>query len=121
MAFLDVSTGEFLAAEGVELKIICSPSEHYSEIEKFEGIKVSPLSISREINPLNDLISLIKLWILFVKEKPIIVHSQTPKASIISAVASLLAVCEFLVSGIASSLDLEGLLNEKPTLPLSLL
>lgn len=50
-------------------------------------IRVIPLKISRKINLLNDLLSLIKLSWIFIKERPASVHSITPKAGLLSNLA----------------------------------
>lgn len=67
-----------VSSEGKELK----------EVKEKEGIKTIPLNMSREITPLKDFISLIKMIILLLKEKPDIVHTHTPKAGIIGMLAS---------------------------------
>lgn len=67
-----------VASEGKELK----------EVEDKEGIKTVSLNMSREITPAKDLLSLIKMTILFLKESPDIVHTHTPKAGIVGMLAS---------------------------------
>ncbi len=52
-----------------------------------EGVKIKPISFRRKISLIYDLISLIKLCIYFIKEKPKIIHSITPKAGLISMLA----------------------------------
>jgi UDP-N-acetylglucosamine:LPS N-acetylglucosamine transferase len=47
--------------------------------------------MQRQISPFQDLISLIKLYSYFRKEKPDIVHSITPKAGLLSMMASRFA------------------------------
>jgi glycosyltransferase involved in cell wall biosynthesis len=44
--------------------------------------------MSRKITPFKDLISLVKMILLILKEKPDIVHTHTPKAGIIGMLAS---------------------------------
>ncbi|MDO4230346.1 MAG: glycosyltransferase [Capnocytophaga sp.] len=43
--------------------------------------------MKRNISPLNDLISLFNLIILFIKERPNIIHCNTPKVSLIGLLA----------------------------------
>jgi len=57
-----------------------------------ERIKVIPLNFDRKINIFNDLISLLKLTYIFFKEKPNAVHSITPKAGLITILASCLTI-----------------------------
>lgn len=61
------------------------------EVEDREGIRVYPIDIKRNISVLHDLISLIKLYVYFKKEKPQIVHSITPKAGLLSMIAAYFA------------------------------
>lgn len=56
-----------------------------------EGIKTIPLRIERKISPVQDLRSLYKLYRLFRKEKPFMVHSITPKAGLLSMLAAYFA------------------------------
>lgn len=69
-----------------------SGNNHFLEnVQEREGVRVAPLSMERKIAPWSDLQSLIKLYRLFKKEKPQIVHSITPKAGLLSMVAARLA------------------------------
>jgi glycosyltransferase involved in cell wall biosynthesis len=60
-------------------------------VENREGVKTQNITMQRQIAPLKDIISLIKLYFLFIKEKPQIVHSITPKAGLLSMIAAYLA------------------------------
>jgi len=67
---------------------VSSKGKELSDVEKDEGIRTIELNMSREITPLKDLISLIKMMVLLLKEKPDIVHTHTPKAGIVGMVAA---------------------------------
>jgi len=67
-----------VSAEGKELK----------EVKEKEGIKTIPLNMSREITPFKDIVSLVKMIVLLLKERPDIVHTHTPKAGIVGMLAS---------------------------------
>jgi len=73
--------------------VIAVSGEDYHLLQVIEREKVTTVSISikREISPVQDLISLVKLYKLFKKEKPLIVHSITPKAGLLSMVAAYFA------------------------------
>lgn len=60
-------------------------------VQERENVAIRPVAMSRKISILNDLISLIKLYILFKKERPMIVHSITPKAGLLSMLAGKFA------------------------------
>ena len=74
-----------------DLVAVSGEGEDLEEVKKREGVKVYPIEIQRQISPFKDLISLIKLYNYFRKEKPEIIHSITPKAGLLSMVAGKLA------------------------------
>lgn len=61
------------------------------KVRKQEGVKTIPVEMCRQIAPLKDLKSLCKLYLVFKKEKPFIVHSITPKAGLLTMIAAKLA------------------------------
>lgn len=65
--------------------------KHFNDCAKREGIRMIPLEMERSISPLKDIISLWKLYKLFRKEKPQIVHTHTPKAGLLGMMAAKLA------------------------------
>ncbi|MGV0920646.1 glycosyltransferase family 4 protein [Empedobacter falsenii] len=70
---------------------ISSNGEELKEVNIREGIVTKDIEMERGINPFKDLISLFKLYYQFRKEKPIIVHSITPKAGLLSMLAGKMA------------------------------
>ncbi len=60
-------------------------------VKETEGVRTFALEMQRQISPVNDFISLLKLYLLFKREKPHIVHSITPKAGLLSMLAAKLA------------------------------
>jgi len=71
-----------------EVVAVSSKGKELSDVEKDEGTRTVKLNMSREITPVKDLISLIKMIFLLLQEKPDIVHTHTPKAGIVGMVAS---------------------------------
>ena len=71
-----------------EVVAISSEGKELDEVKKDEGIRTIELNMSREITPMRDLVSLVKMIFIFLKEKPDIVHTHTPKAGIIGMIAS---------------------------------
>jgi len=68
---------------------VASPDkEIHKKISEREGIRTIELEIERKISLLKDFKSLIKLYILFRRERPYIVHSLTPKAGLLSMMAA---------------------------------
>lgn len=67
---------------------VSSPGEKLEVIEKREGVRTIAIPMERHISLIKDFISLIRLIVLFAKEKPDMVHSITPKAGLLSMLAA---------------------------------
>lgn len=66
---------------------ISSNGTDLDEVQKRENIRVLALDMQRNISPFNDLVALIKMYRVFKKEKPLLVHSITPKAGLLTMLA----------------------------------
>lgn len=62
-----------------------------SEVALREEVTTHPIQMQRNISPFKDLKSLWQLYWLFKKEKPLIVHSITPKAGLLTMMAGYFA------------------------------
>lgn len=72
--------------------IVVSGEDNYlSNVRIREKVKTIPVELKRQISPIKDFVSLIKLYKVFKKEKPLIVHSITPKAGLLSMTAAYFA------------------------------
>lgn len=82
----------FLAqlSEEYDVVAISSAGNALKEIEERENIRTIPVRMERRISIFRDFISLITLVKLFMKEKPDLIHSMTPKAGLLSMVAGFL-------------------------------
>jgi glycosyltransferase involved in cell wall biosynthesis len=80
-----------LSAKGIDIHLVSSEGKYWAVVESEVAVKKSIISISREISPINDLISIYKLYQFYKKERFDIVHSSTPKAGLVSAIAAFLA------------------------------
>lgn len=65
-----------------------SSGEGLDEILKEQGVRGYRVGMTRKITPLHDLISLFRLIRIFIKEKPDIVHTHTPKAGTLGMIAA---------------------------------
>ncbi len=74
-----------------EVKGVASDDPTLYDLAEQEEITVIPVNINRKITPLQDLKTLFRLYRVFKKEKPFIVHSITPKAGLLSMMAAYLA------------------------------
>lgn len=70
---------------------VSSEGGELSLVQTREKIEVKAISIERKISVFKDVRSLWKLYRYFKREKPFIVHSITPKAGLLSMIASRLA------------------------------
>lgn len=66
-------------------------NEKLEEVKNREGVKIIDVSMERRISPLKDVISLVRLVKVFKQEKPLIVHSITPKAGLLTMLAGKIA------------------------------
>ncbi len=65
--------------------------KHFLECGTREGIRMRAIEMARTIDPFRDIVSLWKLFVLFRKERPAIVHTHTPKAGLLGMVAAWLS------------------------------
>ena len=73
---------------------ITAVSSEENQLKKFEQkFKTNTfyLPLTRKITPFQDLYCIFRLYCFLRKEKPLIVHSQTPKAGLIGMIAAFLA------------------------------
>lgn len=70
---------------------ISSSGEALHDVEKNEGVPVIAIEMTRTISPVKDLKSVWQLYKIFRKEKPLVVHTHTPKAGIVGMLAAKMA------------------------------
>ena len=71
-----------------EVIAVSSEKEYLTRCAKNEGVRFKHIEMTRKITPFKDFISLIKLISFLKKERPLIIHSHTPKAGILAMLAS---------------------------------
>lgn len=81
---------KFLNSE-FDILAVASGAEDLDIVHEREGVDVYEVDMYREIKPISDLISLLRLIKLFVKIKPNTVHANTPKASLLAMMAAKIA------------------------------
>ena len=74
-----------------EVIAVSSQKEKLQEFGKKNNIQEYYVPLTRKITPLQDIISVWKLYRFLKKEKPQIVHTHTPKAGIVGMLAAYLA------------------------------
>lgn len=78
---------EALSASGMAVTVITSRDEMSDELTKNKNLTYVPVNIEREINLIKDFLSLVALIGTFRKNKFDIIHSTTPKAGLLCAIA----------------------------------
>lgn len=81
---------EALSGEGAEVVVVTSPGPELATLEA-RGIECITLEIPRALSPWKDLVALLRLTAIFRRGDFEIVHSTTPKAGLLAAVAGFLA------------------------------
>lgn len=76
-----------LQKKGFEIVTVSSDGPELEHIRSL-GAKTTIVDMYRRMSPVKDFLSLVKLIRVFAKEKPLIVHSMTPKAGLLCMVAS---------------------------------
>lgn len=74
-----------------EVRAVSGEDAHLRIVREREGVVTIDVAMSRSIHPLKDLKALIRLYRVFRKERPALIHSITPKAGLLSMVAGKLA------------------------------
>lgn len=76
-----------MLGEHYEIVGISSPGEELIKVAQREHIRTISIPMERRISLYKDFLSLIRMIILFIKERPDMIHSITPKAGLISMLA----------------------------------
>src|SRR5690554_2557770 len=81
----------FMSENGFEMIGISSEGDELHEVANDENIRTIAVEMTRTISPFQDLKSVWQLYKIFKKEKPLIVHTHTPKAGTVGMLAAKLA------------------------------
>jgi len=101
-----------------DISLVTSKSKVNKKIEDYEGVEVIGIDMTRQITPLEDLKSLLKLYSYFRKNRVDIVYSFTPKAGLLSMIASFFARVPTRVHNIVGMPLMEASGNKKRLLKL---
>ncbi len=82
---------KFMSDNGFDLVGISSTGEALGGVAREEQVRTIAVEMTRTISPLKDIKSVWKLYRIFRKEKPLIVHTHTPKAGTVGMLAAWLA------------------------------
>jgi len=81
--------GNYLAEKGHEVIIVSGPGIEIDTLENSEKVRVIRIPFAREISPINDFKSLIKIIKLVTKEKPDIINAGNPKTGFLFSLAHI--------------------------------
>lgn len=77
--------------ERYEVIALSSPDEYLDNVRQREGVRCIEVPMERQISLFKDIVSLWRLYRIFLKERPHMVHSLTPKAGLLCMAAGWLA------------------------------
>jgi len=90
----------FLKKEGYDVHAVCSSGKWVKGLRD-DGIKIKTIRFRRKFfSPISDLSAFVKLFFYFKKEKFDIVHTHTPKPSLIGQLAAKMAGVPIIVNTI---------------------
>ncbi len=78
----------YMNTHGFEVTGVSSPGELLNEVQDYEKVPTHAIHMQRGIAPLQDLVSLWKLYVYLKQEQPQIVHTHTPKAGTLGMIAA---------------------------------
>ncbi len=79
-----------LHAAGFDVTVVSSPGVLLRQTAALEGVRSVAIPIRRGIEPVADLISLVRLWLLIGRLRPAMVEFSTPKAGFLGTLAAWL-------------------------------
>lgn len=81
----------FMRERGIDIVGVAAPGELLEAFAERDGVPVVAVDMSREISPLRDVLSLLRLVRALRRERPDIVQSGTPKGGFLGMVAAWIA------------------------------
>lgn len=82
---------EAIVKAGTSVTVVTSNGPELNLLRDLYGVKCEIINIRRSISPWIDSLALLRLYLLFKREHIHIVHSTTPKAGLLTALAAFLA------------------------------
>lgn len=78
-----------MRTEGYEMEAVTSPGAELDKLKE-DGFRCFGIPMERHISPIRDIMSLFRLTVLFMRERPYVVHSITPKAGLLCMIAAFI-------------------------------
>lgn len=88
-----VLTGRLQALRraGFRVTLLSGPGPLLEAAVQREGVDAVPVAMARQIAPMQDAVSLVRLWLVLRRLKPDVVEFSTPKAGLLGLLAAVLA------------------------------
>jgi lipopolysaccharide/colanic/teichoic acid biosynthesis glycosyltransferase/glycosyltransferase involved in cell wall biosynthesis len=80
-----------LKVRSLDVHVISSPGKRLDDFARRAGVAAHAIAMSRRVDPLRDLVALIRLWRQLRRLRPRIVHAHTPKGGLLGMVAAWMA------------------------------
>ena len=90
LGFLGGQIG-FMKEQGFDIHAVSSPGKWLEKFAARERVAVHGVKMLRQITPLKDCATLVRLWRRLIAIRPHIVHSHTPKGGLLGMMAAWLA------------------------------
>ena len=87
---------DYMISKGYAVRGICSGGDRAGELVR-QGFPLDIVAMAREPSPVRDVVSLVNLWRHFLRLRPAVVFTHTPKAGILGPVAARLAGVPYVV------------------------
>ncbi|GAA4087106.1 glycosyltransferase family 4 protein [Mucilaginibacter panaciglaebae] len=96
-----------------DIVAVSSPGKMLNDIADETKVKIVAIPMTRKVTPLHDFLSLVRLVGVIKKEKPLIVHTHTPKAGLLGMIAAQVAGVPIRMHTVAGMplLEKKGLLR----------
>src|SRR5487761_1527101 len=80
----------FFRETGFDVTVACSPDPFLDSVAREERVQAEAIPMSREIDPLRDVIALWRIWKCILRTRPVITSVSTPKAGLLGGLAAWL-------------------------------
>jgi glycosyltransferase involved in cell wall biosynthesis len=81
----------YMRQRGFDVSVVSSPGAELDAFGERERVPVHAVAMERRITPLRDIASVVRLWRLFRRERPDVVHAHTPKGGLLGTLAATAA------------------------------
>lgn len=79
---------DYLRGHAYQVAVVSSPGDDLNAFGSQHQVRTHGVAMERQMSPFNDAVSLYRLWRLFRRLHPDIVHSHSPKAGLLGTVAA---------------------------------